>query len=311
MISLIFILFGITLYGGGKFQEFNRNYISPNCTNAIKGVLACIILLSHMRGYVTLSDNFYDRWFSNIIMCIGQLMVAPYLFYSGYGILESVSKKSNYMQTYPKNRILKTLLHFDIAVLVYIIIMNLIGQYYSASSYLTCWIGWSSVGNSNWFIFDILILYILFYCSHRLFECYCPAKLSTRQSQVKLLLLMSTLSVGLWLMLFFANKGSWWFDTLMAFPLGMWYSYFKQGAEKVLQKPFLSILLMLVSIIVFVLWKKHYGNDILGITSCMFCLLLVLICTKYEFNNKCLQWLGIHAFSIYIIQRLPMNLFAC
>lgn len=60
-----------------------------------------------MKGYITLSDDYCDRWFYDILIYIGQLMVAPYLFYSGYGIMESLNRKSDYMRTYPKKRNIK------------------------------------------------------------------------------------------------------------------------------------------------------------------------------------------------------------
>lgn len=263
-----------------------------------------------MKGYVTLSDNFYDRWFIDILASIGQLMVAPYLFYSGYGIMESVIRKSNYMRTYPKKRILKTLVNFDAAVLLFIITMSLIGERYPAYYYITCWIGWDSVGNSNWFIFDILILYALFLICYRVCEYFIPKGISERRHQFIMIAIFTIFTIFLWVLLFILKNGSWWFDTLITFPLGVWFSYFRPYFEKYMKRRNLSYVLLISGLIVFSLWKYRFGNDVLGFSACMFCILLVMLCTKVEINNKYLQWLGVHAFSIYIIQRLPMNLFA-
>lgn len=310
MIVLLFILLAISLIGGGKIFSFNDNYISPNYTNAIKGILAVIILLSHMKGYVTLSNNYYDIWFSDILLCIGQLMVAPYLFYSGYGIMESVNRKSNYMRTYPKKRILKTLVHFDAAVLLFIITMSLIGERYPAYNYITCWIGWNSVGNSNWFIFDILVMYSIFYICFLACKVFAPKVNFDKKQQLLMLATFSFLTIILWVVLLIYKKSGWWVDTLMTFPLGAWFSYFRQIFERYMRKRILSHVLLISVFILFMIWKYRFGNDILGISACLFCILLVMFCTKVEINNKYLQWLGVHAFSIYIIQRLPMNIFA-
>lgn len=263
-----------------------------------------------MKGYITLSDDYYDRWFYDILIYIGQLMVAPYLFYSGYGIMESLNRKSDYMRTYRKKRILKTLVNFDVAVLLFIITMSLIGKYYPAYYYITCWIGWDSVGNSNWFIFDILILYALFLICYRVCEYFIPKGISERKRQFIIIAIFTLFTICLWLLLYILKNGSWWYDTLLTFPLGAWFSYFRPYFEKYMKRRNLSHVLLFSVMIVFTLWKCHFGNDILGISSCMFCIVLVMLCTKVEINNKYLQWLGVHAFSIYIIQRLPMNIFA-
>ena len=311
MVALLVILFVICIMGGGaKIYKFNENYISPKYTNAIKGVFALIILFSHMRGYITLSNNFYDQWFCGILDFIGQLMVAPYLFYSGFGIMESLKNKPYYMQAYPKKRILKTLINFDLAVLLYVITMSLIKVYYPTSYYFTCWIGWDSVGNSNWFIFDILMLYVMFFICYHVYKYIIPKHIPDRKRQFAMLLLFTIMTIILWTGLYMANKGCRWIDTLITCPMGAWFSYFRLQIEGIMKKTYISDLLLLLLAVAFVIWKIHFGNDKIGIAACLFCLLLVLICTKVEIDNKYLQWLGTHAFSIYIIQRLPMNLFS-
>lgn len=309
MIVLLFILLAISLIGG-KIFKYNDNYISPNYTNAIKGFFAVLILFSHMKGYITLSDDYCDRWFYDILIYIGQLMVAPYMFYSGYGIMESLNRKSDYMRTYPKKRILKTLVNFDVAVLLFIITMSLIGKYYPAYYYITCWIGWDSVGNSNWFIFDILILYAIFFVCYRVCEFFIPKGIAERKRQFIMIVIFTLFTVILWGSMFISKNGGWWVDTLLTFPLGVWFSYFRLYFERLMKSRELSYALLIIVLLLIILWKNRFGNDILGFSACLFCIVLVMFCTKVEINNKYLQWLGAHAFSIYIIQRLPMNIFA-
>lgn len=165
MIVLFVILAFICLWNI-KFSKFHEDYISPASSNAIKGIFAIIILFSHMRGYVALGSTLIDTSFTTILYHIGQLMVVMYFFYSGFGIAESIKRKPEYFNSYPKNRLLRTLLHFDLAVLSYIVLMTAIGEKFSVASYILCWIGWESVGNSNWFIFDILSLYTIVYAAY-------------------------------------------------------------------------------------------------------------------------------------------------
>ena len=75
---------------GVRFSKYHEDYLSKDSTNAIKGIFAVVILYSHMRGYLDLSSGWYNTAYVRILKYIGQMMVAPFLFYSGYGIMESL-----------------------------------------------------------------------------------------------------------------------------------------------------------------------------------------------------------------------------
>ena len=82
--------------------------------------------------------------------------------------MEAISKKGvKYINDFPKKRILNVLLNFDIAVLLFIVTNILLGRYYSYDEYLLSLIGWTSVGNSNWYIFVILLCYVHVYIAFR------------------------------------------------------------------------------------------------------------------------------------------------
>lgn len=305
MILLFVILAFIAIYGI-KFSSYNENYISLESTNAVKGILAVIILFSHMNGYIELPDTLYDNAFSSVLRHLGQLMVAPYLFYSGFGILESVKKKPNYSRSFPRKRILKTLVHFDIAVILYLLTGCIIGSHYPIVNYLTCWIGWESVGNSNWFIFVILLLYVLTYLSIWISE----QTYSVEKQKLPLIAFSVTFgAICSWGLLHLAGKDSWWYDTIMTFPLGMWFSIYRESFESLMKKHFSSWLVILSILVLLGAWHVTIGNDHYGICACLFCLAITALLTKVHIGNNTLQWLGAHAFAIYIMQRLPMNIF--
>lgn len=82
MLIFFAILILITLYKI-RFSNFHEDYMEKNQTDSIKGVFAIIILFSHFRGYVHLSNGFLDTSFLWIINLFGQLMVSLFFFYSG------------------------------------------------------------------------------------------------------------------------------------------------------------------------------------------------------------------------------------
>ena len=85
MVILLFILLLVSLYGI-RVSSFHKDYISLDSTNAIKGLFAVLILYSHMRQYLILTDTFANNWYLAILNYIGQMMVTMYLFYSGYAV---------------------------------------------------------------------------------------------------------------------------------------------------------------------------------------------------------------------------------
>lgn len=280
--------------------------MSLNATNAIKGIFAVIILYSHMRQYLDLTNTIFNNSYVAILKYIGQMMVTMYLFYSGYGLMESVKKKPNYKNSFLKKRVLKILLHFDIAVVLYIILQLLLGKQYPLQIYLGSMIGWVSVGNSTWFIFDILVLYLFYFIALCIKE-WITQRNSINNSGIVVLISVSLLCVVLWLILYLTKGKPWWYNNIMVFPLGILYSLYKNKLEDLVTKRgggyYYAFFILTISLIT---WREIVGIDIFGICTSLFALWVVLLSMKVKFDNKILQWLGTLAFSIYILQRLPM-----
>ena len=281
-----------------RLTKANPDYISLDGSNAIKGVFAIIILCSHMGGYLTLSNSFADRTYTHVIFYLGQTMVAPYLFYSGYGVFFSLRHKPGYVTGFFKKRLLKILLHFDLAILLFLLVQAFLPIHYPVRNYLLCWIGWESIGNSNWFVFVILSLYLIAFCG----------LLLERRKGFTLFAVVCLFSAILWLVLrFVAHKENWWVDTIAAFPLGMLFGAGKDNIDAFLAKyqgVWFAILACVSAF--FIIWHHLHGVDVYGISSCLFCLMVVLASMKIRMGNPALKWLGKNAFFIYILQRLPM-----
>ena len=164
LLLLILVLCLVLVKASFCFSGFNPNYLDKNRTNAIKGVFILLIVLSHSLGYIKDSGYIFtafgDILFVKFFNLISQLVVVMFLFYSGYGVSESYKKKGKaYIQTFPQKRILTTLLNFDVAVVLFIILNLCLGVSISLKAGFLSLLGWGSVGNSNWYIFVILFCY--------------------------------------------------------------------------------------------------------------------------------------------------------
>lgn len=105
-------------------MNFNRA-LNKEQTTCINGIFVLFVFLSHFGQYETMPWN-------GVLLAIGQLMVAPFLFYSGYGIMEQIKRRGIvYIDSMPRKRILKFYIHFCMALCIYLFLSFLLRKEYS------------------------------------------------------------------------------------------------------------------------------------------------------------------------------------
>lgn len=286
-------------------NSFNENYLSVNRTNCVKGFFVLLVFLSHARNYLSIFPEYrsdpLNRIYDIFQNYLGQGIVIMFLFYSGYGVMESIKKKgADYISAFPRKRVLKTLLNFDIAVVMFLIVDIFLGTIskYSVSDVLLSFVGWESIGNSNWYIFAILVLYLITFVAFKLSK-------NKYSNAAKIVTILTVIYIAL---LALAGKDAWWFDTVLLYPLGIWYSIGKDNIERFIKKkPVNYYLLFILCIGVFVISHLLRLNIFLyEISQVALCALIVMVTMKTDIHNKILEFLGRNLFEIYILMRIPM-----
>lgn len=290
-----------------QFKLFHLDYLSFDTTNSIKGVFIALVFISHITPYILDSSYVFDNSFVNklflfIRLYIGQWIVAMFLFYSGYGIMYSIQKKGyNYIASLPRKRILTTLVNFDIAVALFATVSLFTSNNYTIKEYLLSFIGWEAIGNSNWYIFVIILCYIITYLS---FYNYKGKYIYIHTIAAGCFILFATV-----LLSFF--KPSWWYNTMLCFALGIFFSVFRQHIEPIVKRYYWIILSILVVLLVYLGRIPYDVKGLVYNSFCMvFCLLLVILSMKIKINNSALIWAGKNLFPLYIYQRIPMIIFS-
>ena len=277
---------------------FFTDYMDLNNTSSIKGIFVWIIVLQHYRGYYRRDPNYI---YHKILNCTRQKMVSIFLFYSGYGIYESIKKNGfNYVMKLPKKGII-LLIKFEIILCFYLLINLILRIKISFNRYLLAIIFKVGIGNSYWFSFTIISFYFYSYLSFRFIK-----KTKFIFAGIFFINVISLLHIIL-IYNFYHQNSLPSVDNILCFNIGLYYSLIRKDLDKIIMKNdftyfgFLSLILIIYTY--FYNYKKQ-GVLIASIINSFFSLIIILISMKIQFNNDFLLLLNSHSYSIYLLQRL-------
>lgn len=325
LLLVVLCLVGIRFSGTGYFSD----YLGRQQTQAIKGIFVALVFLRHYEEYIHLSGRLH-KVFLLVNYYSGQLIVAMFLFYSGYGIYCAMAKKQDaYVAAMPKQKIRRLWIRFALVVLVYIGLGFAMGKHYSAKRMLAALVGWESVGNSSWYIFAILICYIATYYGYmvvkkRLEKSAANGSLSTSPASAdipKEMLLKQTIYTTMGLLFIYClcvwnlkADAPRYYNTIFCYSAGMWYAGYREWFEKRVWKNagtyYGSLLLEIALCAAFsVAFLKTNVMWFYMILAVVFSFMVVQITMKIKVNNLILAVLGDYVFEVYILQRIAMILF--
>lgn len=282
---------------------FDNSHCMP-----IKGICIASVFLGHAGGYLYTSgpDGLHglERIFFFLNDNFGQLKVVPFLFISGYGVAQCLeSKGDSYLSSMPRRRIFRTLCRFDIAVLSFVALNLLLGISMSIRQIGLSFIGWDSIGNSNWYIFVILICYAVSWFSGRVGRLLSLS--SGKRNGLLCLILLAVMVV-----LTFC-RDSWWYNTMLSYPAGALYAVYRNQFNRLFRSHFWMSAAVFGLLTVGVHVVTHYvsipGGDVwYNLKGIAFAFFVVCLMTRVELRSIPLTWMGENLFEIYIYQRLPM-----
>lgn len=281
-----------------RLKGIHEDYISRDNTDAVRGIFILLILASHFCNPLAPFTGRADTSYWAVRVFLGQLVVAPFLFYSGYGMTEAIRRKgSAYVRAIPRTRILRILVIYGL-IQVCLIILNVklkrtlppLGQVFLAIA---------SIGSDNWYIFDIIMCYLITWIAYLLF----PEKEKSAVS------LASFLCIGL-MSYYYSKKYAWhWYNTLLCYPFGMWYSLYRDKIERVCKNDFAYLIILFAGGALFYLAYLNRSRVLFyELHACLFALLLVLIGMKFTAGNVFLRWCGKNLMSLFLVHRIPFQI---
>ncbi len=285
---------------------FQKDYTDRKQTNMIKGIFVVLVFFSHCMQYIHV-HGVYDKPYLTFRSHLGQMVVAMFLFYSGFGMMKSVMEKGfSYLKTFPKRRFFKVWIHFAFAICLFWLMNVCLGIHYDWKTIFLAFTGWTGIGNSNWYMFVILMVYILFFFSFFILK-WMDKKGGLYLGMI--LFTFSSIAFVYWEM--WMGQPSWFYNTVILFALGGWYALFQDKMERIVMKNDM-VYLLLTTGMTFLYWLsftyRKKGIEFYSLWAVVFTMLLVMATMKIQINSTVFEWMGQHVFSIYILQRIPMTI---
>lgn len=305
LLILLLVMFG-SMEIAPKGQ-FHQDYISKEKIVSIKGIFTILIVFSHFVPYMS-TNAANDGSYLALRSHLSQAVVVMFWFYSGYGMMESIAKKgAEYVKGIPLKRFLPVFLRFAAIVLIYMFVQMCYGNTYGIKRIACALIGWDGFGNSNWYMFGTFVMYVCMYVAFAGIR-----KWSGRRAQYIYAAILTLLVVGVVCCIRKTGRDAYWYNTLLIFPLGVWYSLLKKPIEKAVMKNDSTYLLILTLAVGVYIWsfgrRGSFGLKAYTLWVAMFAVVALLLTMKASFNSPLLKWFGDHLFGVYMLQRIPMIL---
>lgn len=288
----------VDIKSAGK-NEFFDDYCAPKQTSSINGIFVVLVFFSHASQALKLGGAL-DTPYVTLRGFLGQLVVVTFLFYSGYGMTESIKKKGiSYVKSIPTKRFFRIWYHFAIALVFYIVLCLCTNKNYPVSRYLLAFTGWKSIGNSNWYMLTTFVLYIAMFIGFMIFR------------KSKIMAIVTTALLGVAFALFEKKMGmpDYCYNTMMCFPAGMLFSLVKPYFDKLFLKNDVIWSLGLAAVFgafCYLFTVRKVSVILYTLWAIVAVILVLFITMKVKIQNSILDWFGHHVFSIYILQRIPM-----
>lgn len=307
MTSLWCLAFALLLWGGAvDFKGFRVDYAGRDGSNAVKGFFVMAIFLVHGLLFLKNTGMTFaspDKWvFVHLTNVYGQLVVAPFLFYSGYGVFHSYLVEGGgkiYAKMMPWRRILPTIINFEVAVFLYLLLSVSMGHSFDVRTVLLSVVGLEDVGNPNWYVVVILILYCASYVA---FMCAQKPQMAIGLLSVEVLALYAVLVYSFEV---------YWYNTLLCYLAGSIFALNKGRFDAFARKfwtPMFSLLFLsfAATYVLSVRLRVDYVGLAFNVCSILFMLCVVMLTMKVRFGNRAICWLGENVFPIYMYAVAPM-----
>ncbi len=310
LVTIIYLILLVLLFYKSKFfgsREYNGDYLSKDTMKALQGFASIAIIVHHVAqktcAYGIPPE--YVRHGLEPFLNIGFLLVALFFFCSGYGLTVSDMNNVNYMDDFIKKRVVPLIIPFALTNTVFL----------SLEATRGIDSNFGLLPNTySWFVIVIFGVYILFWLVFRTYI----------KERFKFLLV--TLEIIAFIgVLYVLGSGEWWYNSLPAFLLGMFYARFNTKITSFIRKCYPFALIVFSVLFAGMFYVSNYTDkDFWGVglytfplvksilqmvCSSLFVLLVFTILMKIRIGNPVLGFFGKYTLELYLFHVVFVEIF--
>lgn len=275
-----------------------ENILQKNKTSAIKGMLAILVLLCHLRSYISTVDS--NAFLHNLFVAFGYLSVAFFFFLSGYGLQRQYDSKVNYMTNFFRNRIFVFYIKYVIVVLAYSFLF-LLSNLFSLKLFLKSFLFGGTIVINGWYFQTTLLLYLIFYLVYK----------SNLKNKILLMFIGILIYIFTCLLL---NLDNHFYQSVFCFLFGILYAKYSNYIIPVLTKWYVIIVnLLLFSILIYFKSTLDLTGSInvIVVTFMSLNMISFVLHSKISnlINNLFLRKIGELSFEIYAVHGALITIF--
>lgn len=285
---LLGIIIGIKWAGHENLGDISSGLAYKNMIS-VRGILAVEIVLGHFYGRVS------KPGLIAVNNRIGVLVVGMFLFLSGWGLHESSVQKKDYFKGFLSKHFFRIILPIYILYFIQICIFRTDGYKIFTGSIVKEILGSHIISYTNWFIWELLALYFLFFL---LYQC----KKKMVPNCILALGMVLFIGIGSYLQI-----GSRWYGSILCFLMGILYSQKQEEINEWMRQKFWIKLifvgfLFLLSLFLFIKLEDFiWANTVLiCVSTLLFCVLAVILLTVFRIGNPVTYFLGKISYEIFI-----------
>lgn len=301
MLDILSIIFFVCIFYQISFKHngYNSDYISYKNIKPIKGLFALVVILHHITQSTT------GGVLIRIFRYAGDLAVAVFFFFSGYGLLKSYMEKEGYREGFLRKRIPTVLVPYLIIVFIYCLLNVVEKTPYTVKDVLLSFVNGHPVATYSWFVLVLLLFYMCFYILMTVFKKNYTAIIF---SGIVFCIIWAALCIKM-------QFGFHWYNSCMNLVFGMAWALWEKTIVRYIQKNYW--MLLFICLVLFAALYQLRNQAFPRTTrllmywgiGCVFVTLAVMLLMKCRINNGILYFMGEISFELYMIHGAYMKLY--
>lgn len=296
---VVFIIFPFSILCSlrlRKGSDKNSVLLDINTCNNLKGIFMVLIIIHHF------TIRLHDAGLLYSFKYVGFLGTSVFFFLSGYALHLQLKKKGDaYLEHFISKKIIRLYLPWILCILFFTVLFGI----WDIKKLIKSLVLFKVIFNNdyNWFLIAIIFVYLTFYLCYKLVlkaDSQCKEKNLRKGLVIECIVICCYVAA-----LFILNKGIYWINSILMFPLGALYQLYQNEISAYFKKYIIPV--MFISIIAFCVSFKildRQENLLSVYYLCSISALIFILCVldKVTLHSPVFEFLGKCSLELFLVQ---------